>query len=88
MAKFAFLKDFEKEIKDLKSVGGDVEIGRYWVSYGNFVLNRVLSGEFTKGIAQGTGALVAGFSGCLPAGEKVTVYKMRTMTGKTDVKHE
>lgn len=63
MAKFAFLKDFEKEIKDLKSVGGDVEIGRYWVSYGNFVLNRVLSGEFTKGIAQGTGALVAGFSG-------------------------
>lgn len=63
MSKFAFLKDFEKEIKDLKSVGGDVEIGRYWISYGNFVLNRVLSGEFTKGLAQGTGALVAGFSG-------------------------
>jgi len=63
MSKFSFLKDFEKEIKDLKSVGGDVEIGRYWISYGNFVLNRVLSGEFTKGLAQGTGALVAGFSG-------------------------
>lgn len=63
MSNFAFLKEFEKEIKDLKSVGGDVEIGRYWISYGNFVLNRVLSGEFTKGIAQGTGAMVAGFSG-------------------------
>lgn len=63
MAKFEFLKDFEKQIKTLKSVGGDVEIGRYWVSFGNFVLNRVLSGEFTKGIAQGTGMLVAGFSG-------------------------
>jgi RecA/RadA recombinase len=63
MAKFGFLKDFEKEIKGLKSVGGDVEIGRYWISLGNYVLNRVMSGEFTKGIAQGTGFLVAGFSG-------------------------
>jgi RecA/RadA recombinase len=58
-----FLKDFEKEIKALKSVGGDVESGRYWISFGNYVLNRVLSGDFHKGIAQGTGMMVCGFSG-------------------------
>lgn len=88
MANFSFLKDFEKEIKSLKSVGGDVESGRYWISFGNYVLNRVLSGDFRKGIAQGTGMMVAGFSGCLPAGEKVRVYKMRTLNGTTEVKHE
>jgi len=61
---FAFLKDFEKDIKTLKSVGGDVVIGRYWVPFGNFCLNRVMSGQLMNGIAQGTGFLVCGFSGC------------------------
>ena len=60
---FSFLKNFEKEIKTLKSVGGDVEIGRYWIPFGNYVVNRVLSGDFTQGIAQGTGALFCGWSG-------------------------
>lgn len=88
MTKFAFLKDFEKEIKSLKSVGGDIETGKYWISFGNYVLNRVLSGEFDKGIAQGTGMMVAGFSGCLPAGEQVRVYKMNTITRTTETKQE
>lgn len=79
MSNFAFLKEFEKEIKTLKSVGGDVETGRYWISFGNYVLNRVLSGEFSRGIAQGTGMMVAGFSGCLPAGEQVRIYQLRSL---------
>ncbi len=63
MAKFAFLNKFEGEIKNLKSVGGDAAVGEYWISCGNHALNRTLSGSMMNGIAQGTGILIAGFSG-------------------------
>lgn len=62
MAKFSFLKNFEADIKSLKSVGGDCVVGNYWISYGSYVVNQTLSGKFSKGIAQGTGTLVTGFS--------------------------
>jgi len=54
MAKLpAFLKTFEKQLEDIDGVGTSSLPPRYWYSTGNFVLNKILSGSFYKGIPQG-----------------------------------
>jgi len=63
MSKLNFLKDFEKTIDKLDGVGGSSQPPRYWYSFGNYVLNRIMSGSFMKGVPQGRITGLAGPSG-------------------------
>lgn len=59
--------DFLKNVtKDLEKAGihvGSSEPPRYWFSTGNHVLNRIISGDFSKGIPQGRITAFTGPSG-------------------------
>lgn len=55
----AFMKDLEK----MDDVGTSALPPRYWYSTGNFVLNKIISGSFFKGIPQGRITDLAGSSG-------------------------
>ena len=61
-----FLKDFEKSLNDAEGVTSSSEPPRYWFSTGNYVLNRIISGSFYKGIPQGR---VTGLAGPPAAGK-------------------
>lgn len=58
-----FLKTFDKEIAGMEGVTTQSEPPRYWYSTGNFALNRIISGSFSKGIPQGRITDLAGPSG-------------------------
>ena len=58
-----FLKDFEKTIDKLDGVGGSSQPPRYWHTFGNYVLNRIMSGSFMRGVPQGRITGLAGPSG-------------------------
>ena len=58
-----FLKDFEKKVKAMDGVGGSSEPPRYWYSFGNYVLNFIMSGNFRYGIPQGRVTGLTGPSG-------------------------
>jgi len=53
MSNMDFLKEFQKSIDKLEGVSGSSKPPRYWYSSGNYVLNRIISGSFYKGIPQG-----------------------------------
>lgn len=55
-----FLKDFNKELEDMEGIGTSSLPPRYWYSTGNYVLNKIVSGSFFKGVPQGR---VTNFSG-------------------------
>lgn len=61
--KFAFLDDFEKEIDKIEGIGVSSAPPRYWYSTGNYVLNKIISGSFSKGIPQGRVTTLAGPAG-------------------------
>lgn len=48
-----FLKDFNKEISKMDGVATSSQPPRYWYSFGNYVLNSVMSGVFDEGLPQG-----------------------------------
>ena len=58
-----FLKDFEKEVDKMEGVSGISAPPRSWVSFGNYVLNKILSNNFHKGTPQGRITAIAGPSG-------------------------
>lgn len=51
--KMNFLKDFDKSIDKVDGIGRSSKPPRYWYSTGNYVLNKIVSGSFLKGIPQG-----------------------------------
>lgn len=55
-----FIKSFTKEIEGMDGVGTSSAPPRYWYSVGNYVLNRIISGSFYKGIPQGRITNLAG----------------------------
>lgn len=61
--KFSFLNDFEKELEKMDGISTTDDPPRYWYSAGNLVLNRIISGSFSKGIPQGRITDLAGPSG-------------------------
>lgn len=63
MVNLDFLKDFQKELKDVEGIGADSEPPRYWITTGNYVLNKIMSGSFFQGIPQGRVTGLAGPSG-------------------------
>ena len=58
-----FLKSFDKELLSIDGVATSSEPPRYWYSTGNLALNRIISGNFLKGIPQGRITDLAGPSG-------------------------
>lgn len=58
-----FIKNFNKELDKMEGVSTSSEPPRYWYSTGNYVLNNIISGDFTKGIPQGRITGLAGPSG-------------------------
>lgn len=61
-----FLKDFEKQIAKVDGITGSSLPPRYWHSFGNYVLNYIMSGNFRNGIPQGR---VTGLTGPSGAGK-------------------
>lgn len=62
----AFLIDLKKDLEKSKIDVGSPEPPRYWISTGNHVLNKIISGSFMRGIPQGR---VVGFVGPSGAGK-------------------
>jgi recombination protein RecA len=58
-----FLKDFEKDVDKIEGVSGVSAPPAGWASFGNHVLNKVMSGMFGRGTPQGRITAVAGPSG-------------------------
>lgn len=58
-----FLNDFNKELNKMDGVGGSAQPPRFWVSMGNYVFNKIMSGSFYKGCPQGRVTALAGPSG-------------------------
>jgi recombination protein RecA len=53
MSELNFLKGFEKDLEKIDVTVGSGEPPRYWYTIGNHVLNRIISGSFSRGIPQG-----------------------------------
>lgn len=79
MANMSFLKEFDKELSKIDGVGTSSLPPRYWYSTGNYVLNRIISGSFNKGIPQGRITNLAGSSGAGKA--QPLTAKILTPTG-------
>lgn len=60
---FDVIKGFDKELDKIEGIGTSSEPPRYWYSTGNYVLNRIISGNFDHGIPQGRITDLAGASG-------------------------
>jgi len=58
-----FLEDYNKETKKIVGVSTNADGPTYWVSTGNYVMNKVISGKYRGGVGQGNLALLAGGSG-------------------------
>ena len=58
-----FLKDFEKEIDKIEGISGVSLPPANWASFGNYVLNKIMSGLFNRGTPQGRITAIAGPSG-------------------------
>jgi len=59
----AFMTDFKKTISKIEGVGTSSKPPNHWVSTGSLVLNKIISGDFYKGIPQGRISAFVGPSG-------------------------
>lgn len=75
----SFLDKFEKDLDKLDVAVGSGEPPRYWYSTGNVVLNRIISGSFTRGIPQGR---VTGLVGPSQAGKSFLACNMMVSAQK------
>jgi len=55
-----FLKNFKKEISKLENVSTNFRPPTHWYTTGNFAVNKILSGDFHRGIPQGRVTILAG----------------------------
>lgn len=65
-----FRKSITKSVPGMSAGFRDPKI---WISTGNYALNKLISGDFFKGIPLGKVTMLAGESGCLPKSAKVRV---------------
>lgn len=68
-----FLKEFEKAIAGEEGISASPDPPRYWFSTGNYVLNKIISGSFYKGLPQGR---ITGFVGGSGTGKSLMVANM------------
>ncbi len=59
----AFVDDFEKDIAKVSGISDSSQPPRWWISFGNYVLNRIMSGGYDRGVPQGRLTGVTGPSG-------------------------
>jgi RecA/RadA recombinase len=62
-SKLDFLNDFDKSTKGMEGVATESKPPKFWISLGNYALNKAISPSYSKGIAQGRMMMVAGPSG-------------------------
>lgn len=62
-SKHSFLDTFNKDMDKLEGVGRSSAPPRYWHSFGNYAINAVMSGSYTRGIPQGRITGIVGPSG-------------------------
>lgn len=56
----SFLEDFKKDTKKMEGVSISSPGPKFWISTGNYVINKIISGKYEGGIGQGKLALLAG----------------------------
>lgn len=61
-SKLSFMNDFDKEI-DKAGISSEDSPPKYWYSTGNYVLNKIISNSFNRGIPQGRVTALMGPSG-------------------------
>lgn len=59
----SYITAFKKDLEDVDGVGTSSQPPRYWYSFGNYVLNKIMSGSFYTGVPQGRITSIAGASG-------------------------
>lgn len=59
----SFIQNFKKDLDKIEGIGTSSQPPRYWYSTGNYVLNRIISGNVYHGIPQGRITDLAGPSG-------------------------
>ena len=77
-----FLKDFEKATKKMDGVSSSSQPPAYWISTGSYIMNKVMSGKYTRGIPQGRLAMLAGPSG---AGKSFSVGNIMRSAQEQDM---
>lgn len=55
-----FLDDFQKDTKKLEGISTSAPGPKFWISTGNFIINKVISGKYKGGIGQGKMAALTG----------------------------
>lgn len=83
-----FLKKHKEKVGNIEGVTTNSAPPSYWTTTGNYVVNKILSGSFNKGVGQGRVLGIVGPSGCLPDGEMVEIYIMKTITADTPINDE
>ena len=58
-----FLAKFKKEIAKLENVSTDFRPPTHWYTTGNLAVNKIMSGDYHRGIPQGRVSILAGPSG-------------------------
>jgi RecA/RadA recombinase len=58
-----FIKDFKKNLEKLENVTTDFRPPSHWYTTGNFAANKILSGDYRRGVPQGRVTILAGPSG-------------------------
>lgn len=48
-----FIEQYKKDISKLENVNVDAQPPGYWHSVGNYAINRIISGSYTRGVPQG-----------------------------------
>lgn len=61
--KLDFLKKFKKDMEKVEGISSSSEPPRYWISTGNYVLNKIISDSFYNGVPQGRLLGLSGPSG-------------------------
>lgn len=58
-----FIDDWEKDMGKVDGISDSSKPPRWWISFGNYVLNRIMSGGYDRGVPQGRLTGVTGPSG-------------------------
>lgn len=82
----SFLKDFKKKIEKIETISTSFGPPTHWYSAGNYALNNIISGSYTKGIPQSRITVLAGPSGCLIGDEEIEIYEMKTRKVNISIK--
>lgn len=78
-----FFAAFEKELEEMPGVGTSALPPRYWYPTGNFVLNKIISGSYFRGIPQGRITDLAGSSGAGKSFLAANLVKAAQQAGAT-----